>query len=53
MGRRKPFRQQVSEEFDSLINNDVVKHDLERLRKVFNMGYLDFPYYFILLFSLH
>lgn len=31
MGRRRRHRR---EEFDSLLNNEVVKHDLERLRKI-------------------
>lgn len=34
MGRRRPYRQNSRQEFDSLINNEVVKHDLERLRKI-------------------
>jgi len=31
---RRPFRQQQYEEYDSLVNNEYVKHDLERLRKI-------------------
>lgn len=34
MGRRRPNRVHQREQYDSLLNNEVVKHDLERLRKI-------------------